>query len=132
MTERGSGECLFMREMLGCCSSQVYTHRYHSLHAHKHTHKHLTHITTDVPNQQLRLQAFQSVMLLMPDGNREALQTLLHFLKEVASNSAVNQVNENSSGLVSTTNVIHKGNHPRACSMRTMQKPHVVRIPCDM
>ncbi len=45
----------------------------------------------DVPSQ-LRLQALQGVMLLMPDENREALQTLLVFLKQVADNSHVNQV----------------------------------------
>jgi len=31
-------------------------------------------------------------MLLMADENREALQTLLLFLKQVADNSTVNQV----------------------------------------
>ena len=35
----------------------------------------------------------QAVVLLMPDENREALQTLLLFLHDVAQKSSVNQVN---------------------------------------
>lgn len=35
----------------------------------------------------------QAAILLMPDPNREALQTLLLFLNEVAANSERNQVN---------------------------------------
>lgn len=34
----------------------------------------------------------QAVVLLMPDENREALQTLLLFLHDVAQQSSVNQV----------------------------------------
>ncbi|XP_065884812.1 rho GTPase-activating protein 7-like isoform X2 [Dysidea avara] len=39
-----------------------------------------------------RLQALQSVMLLMPDENREALHYLLTFLFEVAEHSDINQM----------------------------------------
>lgn len=39
-----------------------------------------------------RLQALQSIMLLMPDENREALHYLLLFLSEVADQSDINQV----------------------------------------
>ena len=46
---------------------------------------------TDVP-PQLRLQALQSVMLLIPDENREALLSLLTFLKEVSDHADINQV----------------------------------------
>lgn len=46
---------------------------------------------TDVP-PQLRLQALQSVMLLIPDENREALLSLLTFLKEVSDHADTNQV----------------------------------------
>jgi hypothetical protein len=46
----------------------------------------------DVP-KELRLGAMQAVVLLMPDENREALQTLLLFLHDVAQKSSVNQVN---------------------------------------
>ncbi len=35
----------------------------------------------------------QAVVLLMPDENREALETLLLFLHDVAQQSSVNQVN---------------------------------------
>ena len=45
----------------------------------------------DVP-KELRLGAMQAVVLLMPDENREALQTLLLFLNDVAQESSVNQV----------------------------------------
>lgn len=34
----------------------------------------------------------QAVVLLMPDENREALQTLLLFLNDVAQESSINQV----------------------------------------
>ena len=34
----------------------------------------------------------QAVVLLMPDENREALQTLLMFLHDVAQQSSINQV----------------------------------------
>lgn len=40
-----------------------------------------------------RMEAMQAAILLMPDPNREALQTLLLFLNEVAANSERNQVN---------------------------------------
>ena len=43
-----------------------------------------------------RLQALQSIMLLMPDENREALQYLLLFLSEVAEQSDINQVRPSS------------------------------------
>ena len=39
-----------------------------------------------------RMEAMQAAILLMPDPNREALQTLLLFLNEVAANSERNQV----------------------------------------
>lgn len=38
------------------------------------------------------MEAMQAAILLMPDPNREALQTLLLFLNEVAGNSEINQV----------------------------------------
>lgn len=45
----------------------------------------------DVP-KELRLGAMQAVVLLMPDENREALQSLLLFLHDVAQQSTINQV----------------------------------------
>ncbi len=46
---------------------------------------------TDVP-EDLRLEAIQLGMLLLPDEHREVLQTLLSFLNDVASFSDSNQV----------------------------------------
>ena len=42
--------------------------------------------------EEVRLQTLQSVMLLLPDENREALQCLLHFLNRVSIGSSVHQV----------------------------------------
>lgn len=67
------------------------------VHSHIHTHSphtlspHTYFPLTDIPSQ-LRLQALQLVMLLMPDENREALLSLLTFLKEVAEHADTNQV----------------------------------------
>ena len=47
----------------------------------------------DIPETG-RLQALQSIMLLMPDENREALHYLLLFLSEVAKESDTNQVRQ--------------------------------------
>ena len=47
----------------------------------------------DIP-KELRLQAMQLAIILMPDENRDVLQTLLLFLNEVASHSYVNQMSE--------------------------------------
>lgn len=46
---------------------------------------------TDVP-VELRPDAVQCVLLLLPDEHREALETLLDFLNHVASNSPYNQM----------------------------------------
>jgi len=50
-------------------------------------------IHKDVP-KELRLQAMQLAITLMPDENRDVLQTLLLFLNEVASHAYVNQMSE--------------------------------------
>eukprot|EP00118_Oscarella_pearsei_P017419 m.172494 g.172494 ORF g.172494 m.172494 type:complete len:861 (+) comp39084_c0_seq55:7110-9692(+) len=42
--------------------------------------------------RELRLQAIQAVMLLLPDENREALQSLLLFLSDVAAKSEQNKM----------------------------------------
>jgi hypothetical protein len=55
----------------------------------------------DIP-EELRLEALQGAVLLMPDENREALQTLLLFLNEIAANASVNQVNKTISGIFSS------------------------------
>ena len=41
---------------------------------------------------QYRLRAIQALILLLPDENREVLQTLLYFLSDIASRSADNQM----------------------------------------
>lgn len=46
---------------------------------------------TDVPGD-LRPDAVQCALLLLPDEHREALETLLDFLNQVASNSPYNQM----------------------------------------
>lgn len=48
-------------------------------------------IFVDVPKEQ-RLQAVRAAILLMPDENREVLQTLLCFLWDVASMVEENQM----------------------------------------
>lgn len=45
----------------------------------------------DVPKEQ-RLQAVRAAILLMPDENREVLQTLLYFLRDVTSLVEENQM----------------------------------------
>ena len=46
---------------------------------------------SDLPSQY-RLRALQALVLLLPDENREVLQTLLYFLSDIASRSAENQM----------------------------------------
>jgi hypothetical protein len=45
----------------------------------------------DIP-VELRLEAMQNAVLLLPDENREALQTLLFFLNDIAYYSDANHV----------------------------------------
>lgn len=47
--------------------------------------------SSDVPKEQ-RLQAVRAAILLMPDENREVLQTLLCFLRDVTSVVEENQM----------------------------------------
>ncbi|XP_032223242.2 rho GTPase-activating protein 7 isoform X3 [Nematostella vectensis] len=63
-------------------------------------------IHTYIP-AELRVEAMQAAILLMPDENREALQTLLLFLNEVAENSAVNQMNEKNLGVCFAPSLFH-------------------------
>lgn len=48
-------------------------------------------LSVGIPSDS-RMEAMQAAILLMPDPNREALQTLLLFLNEVAANCETNQV----------------------------------------
>ena len=45
----------------------------------------------DVPSD-MRLESLQAAVLLLPDENREVLQSLLLFLSDMAEHSAENQV----------------------------------------
>lgn len=47
--------------------------------------------SADVP-KSFRFEALQHALLLLPDENREALQTLLFFLHDIAKHSAMNNV----------------------------------------
>lgn len=49
------------------------------------------YFSSDVPKEQ-RLQAVRAAILLMPDENREVLQTLLYFLRDVTSMVEENQM----------------------------------------
>ena len=49
--------------------------------------------------QQVRLQALQAIMLLLPDANREAFQCLLYFLHQIAGWSHVHQMDTNNLAL---------------------------------
>ncbi|XP_020905172.1 rho GTPase-activating protein 7 isoform X2 [Exaiptasia diaphana] len=63
-------------------------------------------IYSDIP-EELRIEALQGAILLMPDENREALQTLLLFLNEVAANSSQNQMNEKNLGVCFAPSLFH-------------------------
>ncbi|KAK3696697.1 hypothetical protein QZH41_013056 [Actinostola sp. cb2023] len=63
-------------------------------------------IYSDIP-EELRIEALQSAVLLMPDENREALQTLLLFLNEVAANASENQMNEKNLGVCFAPSLFH-------------------------
>lgn len=67
---RGGGKNVFGQNIYPCCN-----------------------FLTDIP-KELRLQVMQLAILLMPDENRDVLQTLLLFLNEVASHSYINQMCE--------------------------------------
>lgn len=51
----------------------------------------LSVVTAGMP-KDLRLSAIQAAVMLMPDENREVLQSLLLFLSDIAEHSNENQV----------------------------------------
>lgn len=63
-------------------------------------------IFSSIPPES-RMEAMQAAILLMPDPNREALQTLLLFLNEVAANSETNQMNEKNLGVCFAPSLFH-------------------------
>ena len=48
-------------------------------------------VTADMP-AEVRRETLQAAVVLLPDEHREALQTLLYFLSDIASHSSTNQV----------------------------------------
>lgn len=51
----------------------------------------MKNFASDFPGD-LRLEALRYAVLLLPDENREALQTLLFFLKDISERSTANNV----------------------------------------
>ncbi|CAI4230467.1 unnamed protein product [Auanema sp. JU1783] len=58
-------------------------------------------------NESIRLSALQFAILLLPDENREALQTLLLFLADVAKYSAVNSMPAQNLSVCFTPSLFH-------------------------
>jgi hypothetical protein len=61
---------------------------------------------SDVPNN-LRAEAVQCVLLLLPDEHREALQTLLEFLCQVSARSACNQMTASNLAVCLAPSIFH-------------------------
>lgn len=69
----------------------------------------------DVPNN-LRAEAVQCVLLLLPDEHREALQTLLEFLCQVSARSAANQMTASNLAVCLAPSVFHLHHPPSSSS----------------
>lgn len=70
---------------------------------------------SDVPNN-LRADAVQCVLLLLPDEHREALQTLLEFLCQVSARSACNQMTASNLAVCLAPSVFHLHHTPSSLS----------------
>ncbi|XP_069677385.1 rho GTPase-activating protein 7 isoform X3 [Periplaneta americana] len=68
-----------------------------------------------VPNN-LRAEAVQCVLLLLPDEHREALQTLLEFLCQVSARSACNQMTASNLAVCLAPSVFHLHHTPSSSS----------------
>ncbi|PNF44152.1 hypothetical protein B7P43_G00648 [Cryptotermes secundus] len=68
-----------------------------------------------VPNN-LRAEAVQCVLLLLPDEHREALQTLLEFLCQVSARSAANQMTASNLAVCLAPSVFHLHHPPSSSS----------------
>ncbi|XP_057214225.1 stAR-related lipid transfer protein 8 isoform X3 [Triplophysa rosa] len=85
------------------------------------------HIYQFVPAEQ-RLQAVQAAVILLPDENREVLQTLLYFLSDIAS-AQDNQMTADSLAVCLAPSVLHlntskkDGTSPRLISKKGGAKP---------
>ncbi|XP_051527631.1 stAR-related lipid transfer protein 8 isoform X2 [Myxocyprinus asiaticus] len=85
------------------------------------------HIYQFVPPEQ-RLQAVQAAVILLPDENREVLQTLLYFLSDIAS-AQENQMTADSLAVCLAPSILHlnaskkDGASPRLMSRKGVAKP---------
>nr|XP_055055649.1 stAR-related lipid transfer protein 8 isoform X2 [Misgurnus anguillicaudatus] len=85
------------------------------------------HIYQFVPAEQ-RLQAVQAAVILLPDENREVLQTLLYFLSDIAS-AQENQMTADSLAVCLAPSILHlnsskkDGASPRLMSRKGVAKP---------
>ncbi|KAG8227526.1 hypothetical protein J437_LFUL008398 [Ladona fulva] len=70
-----------------------------------------------VPEEQ-RKQAIQCLLLLLPDENREVLQTLLDFLAQVASHSNENQMTVSNLAVCLAPSLFHHHHQGRSTSQR--------------
>lgn len=64
------------------------------------------HLFLDLP-AEVRLDAVQCAVLLLPDENREILYVLLEFLTIVAANSQQNQMTSNNLGVCLAQSIFH-------------------------
>ncbi|TRZ02051.1 hypothetical protein DNTS_001154 [Danionella cerebrum] len=85
------------------------------------------HVYQFVPAEQ-RLQAAQGAVILLPDENREVLQTLLYFLSDIAS-AQENQMTADSLAVCLAPSILHlnaskkDGTSPRLMSRKGGAKP---------
>uniref|UniRef100_A0A673NN82 StAR-related lipid transfer protein 13-like n=1 Tax=Sinocyclocheilus rhinocerous TaxID=307959 RepID=A0A673NN82_9TELE len=85
------------------------------------------HVYQFVPAEQ-RLQAIQAAVILLPDENREVLQTLLYFLSDIAS-AQENQMTAESLAVCLAPSILHlnaskkDGASPRLMSRKGRAKP---------
>ncbi|KTG31982.1 hypothetical protein cypCar_00011145, partial [Cyprinus carpio] len=85
------------------------------------------HVYQFVPAEQ-RLQAVQAAVILLPDENREVLQTLLYFLSDIAS-AQENQMTADSLAVCLAPSILHlnatkkDGASPRLMSRKGGAKP---------
>lgn len=72
---------------------------------------------------ELRAEAVQCVLLLLPDEHREALQTLLEFLHQVSARSACNQMNPSNLAVCLAPSLFHLHHAPTTTSRSASVSP---------
>ncbi|GLG97554.1 Rho GTPase-activating protein 68F [Gryllus bimaculatus] len=72
---------------------------------------------------ELRAEAVQCVLLLLPDEHREALQTLLEFLHQVSARSACNQMNPSNLAVCLAPSLFHLHHTPTTASRSASVSP---------